>query len=134
MPEVLSVAKIPIPKDIQGVPFSQRHDNIIVERYNDKHWKGKGASNFLGERSLLAIYEGDYKFIWASNDKHELYNLTNDPQELNNLYGQAAEIEAILKKKLGQFELPSDNDHSSDSPNKFNREMNDALKALGYIQ
>lgn len=132
MPEVLTVVGIPITQGIQGVPFLQRHQNVIVERYKGKSWTW--AAHPFGERSLRAIYEGDYKYIWASNNKHELYNLREDPQELNNLFEQMPEIAFEMEKKLDQWVQTTDRGYPKDKSFKISKEAEEALRALGYLQ
>lgn len=132
MPEVLTVIGMPIPQGVQGVPFSQRRQNVIVERYKDKSWKWTAYP--FGERSICALYEGNYKYLWASDGKNELYNLSDDPQELNNLLEQMPGIASEMGKKLGQWVQSSDKDHPEDKSYKVSREVEEALKALGYLQ
>jgi arylsulfatase A-like enzyme len=132
MPEVLTVVGIPIPQEVQGVAFSKRHQNIKVERYKDRSWAWTAYP--FDKRSLRALYEGDYKYIWASNGNHELYNLREDPQELNNLSGQMPGKTSEMKKKLEPWAPTRDNDYSKDTPYKVIPAVEEALKALGYLQ
>lgn len=131
MPEVLIVVGIPIPTGVQGVSFSQKQHNLIVERYKDENWAWTAYP--FGERSLRVIYEKDYKYIWTSNGKHELYNLRDDPQELNNLFDRVPEIAFEMEKKLDQWVQTSYRDHSKDRSFKISKEVEETLKAMGYL-
>ncbi len=54
------------------------------------------------DRKLRALRRSDgKKLIWASNGKHELYDLTRDPDELDNL---ASKNPALLQEMLSQLE------------------------------
>ncbi len=56
------------------------------------------ASRFL--RRLKSIHAGDFKYIWASDGKDELYNVRLDPKEQNDLIGQMPQKAADLKRQL----------------------------------
>ena len=131
MPEVLTVVGIPVPQRVQGVSFSQKHHDVIIERYKDKNWAWTAYP--FGERSLRAIYEGDYKYIWASNNKHELYNLRDDPHELNNLLERMPEMASTMKNKLDQWVQTSCRDRTNNKSLKLSKEVEEALKAMGYL-
>ena len=46
----------------------------------------------------MAIYDGRYKWIRNWNDADELYDLTEDPQELHNLFTPDSPVIAGLKR------------------------------------
>jgi len=57
---------------------------------------------------LKTIRTDEFKYIWSSNGQDELYNIREDPGELNNLIEvepeKAAELKALLKEWLNSFE------------------------------
>ncbi|MFC1968119.1 sulfatase-like hydrolase/transferase [Chloroflexota bacterium] len=59
-------------------------------------------------RRLRTVRTNEYKYIWASDGRDELYNIRNDPGELDNLINaepeKASEMRAQLKKWLESFE------------------------------
>ena len=86
------------------------------------------------DRRLRAIYSDDgYKFIWASDGKHELYSLEGDPSETTNLLDvepeKAQELESALEKALP--------DVAEQTPDAEEQEMSRAvrkrLEGLGYL-
>jgi arylsulfatase A-like enzyme len=54
----------------------------------------------------------EHKLIYRLNGEHEFYDLTKDPEELNNVYGHADTQDAIvcLEKKLLHFFVKNQND------------------------
>jgi len=84
-------------------------------------------------RSLRALFAGHYKLIWASDGKHELYNIKEDPGEQYNLFGQTMRTESLVKQYeeyvselVPRHVAPSDT--RSMSPGDLER-----LAALGYV-
>ena len=59
-------------------------------------------------RRLKAVRTEEFKYIWASDGQDELYNIRQDPAELNNLIetkpDKARELRALLKQWLNSFE------------------------------
>ncbi|MFC1980591.1 hypothetical protein ACFLVS_07150 [Chloroflexota bacterium] len=59
-------------------------------------------------RRLKAVRTNEYKYIWSSDGRDELYNIRQDPEELNNLIEtkpeKARELKALLKEWLNSFE------------------------------
>ncbi|MCH7812526.1 MAG: sulfatase [Planctomycetes bacterium] len=52
------------------------------------------------QRKLRAWYDQPYKYIWASDGQHELYDLAADPQELRNLAVRQPDVAQRLQSKL----------------------------------
>jgi arylsulfatase A-like enzyme len=69
--------------DYPAVHQVRRHDGVRNDRYKLIHFYGKGADA----------------------DCNELYDLQNDPNELNNVYGHAdyKDIQAYLQKRLDEY-------------------------------
>jgi len=133
MPEILTTLKIEIPKDVQGVPFYKENHKIFAEKQKDRAWKWT-AYNF-DERSLIALYDGDYKFIWASNQQHELYNIVDDPLETTNLMSKRPEIVDTMKSAVKDYMRTAEADGKAAHPETpVTKEVAEALKALGYVQ
>ena len=67
-------------------------------------------------RSLKSLRQGDWKFIWASDGRHELFDLATDPGETTNLMEREAErgrkMEADLQGFLASLKpLPAGGEH-----------------------
>jgi len=62
------------------------------------------SKHFLGGRSSGAIREGDWKLIeFFDTGERELYNLSSDTSETNNLISQYPEKAETLQQKLAQW-------------------------------
>ncbi|KAL4972628.1 alkaline-phosphatase-like protein [Aspergillus desertorum] len=105
-PTIFDLAEIRLREDFDGTPLplpivadsvSIRHEHVTVEYWGKSYLEGeKGAlSNpenlpFFANntyKSVRILGEGYnlYYSVWCNNE-HELYDLTTDPYQLNNLY------------------------------------------------
>ena len=59
-------------------------------------------------RRLKTVRTSQFKYIWASDGRDELYDILQDPEELNNLIGtqpnKAKELKTLLVEWLNSFE------------------------------
>lgn len=124
MPTLLDMLGIAVPQNIEGkdlVPFMQGDNDSLNDRevfserppFNEysvrtKEWKY--IMRNPNKKDILRQYSGSEsdKFFWyiGKNDitnQDELYSMTNDPLEQNNLIGQGKDIENKLKKDLLEF-------------------------------
>lgn len=85
------------------------------------------------ERTLRALYEGDWKYVWASDGKHELYDLARDPREQDDLasnnVAQLRELGTHLDTLMSEVAAGSRPKLGVPTPSLAQREM---LKSLGY--
>lgn len=117
-PTFLDIANIPVPAEMQGkslVPlFSDPkkedwRDAIYYHYYSDKSWHNVKRHEGVRTKNHKLINFYDLG-AW------ELYDLENDPNELNNQYGNSdfKEIKNDLNKKLislkKEYKLPEKND------------------------
>jgi len=86
-------------------------------------------------RRLKAFRTERYKLIWASNGRHELYDLQTDPYETYNLINElpdiASELEARLMEWCNSFE-PA-NTLEDDVP-EMDEQVVERLRSLGYLE
>ncbi|KAL4738346.1 alkaline-phosphatase-like protein [Aspergillus similis] len=121
-PTIFDLAEIPLREDFDGTPIplpgvedntSIRHEHVTVEYWGKSYLEGeKGAlSNpenlpfFTNNtyKSVRIIGEGYnlYYSVWCNNE-HELYDLTTDPYQLNNLYNTNDKSAMIFGHSLSQ--------------------------------
>jgi len=101
------------------------------KRYPDLNWNP-------WMRWFRAIEMGDEKFIWASDGRHELYDLAADPSETNNLYptepARAEPLQRTLDRWLASFPHYDNRKESTEPARPLSPEEIQRLKALGYMQ
>ena len=76
-PEILEDRFTSCSRNIQGTalhPLKNR-ESIIAENFQDPTWKNRQDLKHLA-RDLKAIYSDDFKYLWASDGRYELYNIT----------------------------------------------------------
>lgn len=132
LPEILFTLGIPIPDAIQGIPLHETgRKGIVAENYRQRYFVNLSPLRF--DRDLRTIIKGDLKYIWASNGKNELFNLSKDPGELKNVLAvlprEGEEMQTALDNLLssGTFVVPE-----GKLP-KMDKSMREKLRALGYV-
>jgi len=115
-PTMLEIAGVEIPSDIQGVSLLPLLENEKVP----KNWRKSlyyHYYEFPGEHAVkrhFGVRTDRYKLIHFYNDidEWELFDLQQDPNEMNNLYGKAGyeeitkELKAELKRLQEQYDDP----------------------------
>jgi len=118
----------PIPSGIDGGILVKSDHPIIAEWYY-KWWDPEKY-----QRDLKSVYQGKYKYIWASSGLNELYDLEKDPGEENNLIQKfphgAQEMQGTLNQWLTSFKPPG----AEGKAVKINKSMEEKLRALGYVK
>ncbi len=125
LPMVCERLAISVPHDIQGSPPPRINHPVIAETYpvplmtQDGHWR--------------AIYDGNYKFLWNSEGRNLLFNLKDDPSEMQNLRekdpGRAERMSARLDEYLAQLPQP----RAAGPGKRLEKETEKALRSLGYL-
>lgn len=104
-PTFLNMAGVEIPKDMQGVSLTP-----LLKGKHPKNWRKALYYHFYeypAEHAVKRHYgvrDNRYKLIHFYNDidTWELYDLENDPQEMNNIYGQPG-TEKVTKRMMKQL-------------------------------
>lgn len=132
MPTVLDVAGIAIPPNLQGQSLrklsAQAPGLVLAESFPNYLARLKQRSD-LGQR---AIYQGHWKYIGSTTGQKELYNLSDDPKELQNLYKSEDPVSRKFSEELDQWLQAIPNRKTA--PDKMDRQTRDRLRSLGYIQ
>jgi len=85
-------------------------------------------------QDIVAIRTKDYKYIWSSEGRDELYDLTHDPEEANNIIAEQRDKASELRGKMESWK------HSFVSAEQFVLEgelessVKKRLRRLGYIE
>lgn len=101
-PTLLDIAGIKKPKEIQGYSVAP----LLTGRYNN--WPRKYAfssSSTLKDQPWITVTTQNRTFLTkVGKDKSpQLYNIINDPNEQNNLYGENLKIENEIREGLIKF-------------------------------
>ncbi len=129
MPTVLDMMKIQVPEQVQGVsllPYIEGKKKQDLSTYIESYYPREN----YGWSELVGLIDGTWKYIRAP--KPELYNLSLDPGEENNLIEKEINIAQEKKEKL------ENNIEISISPivaqkRTLTPEESQRLRSLGYI-
>ena len=96
----------------------EKYENVDVANYN---------------RDLKMIQDLEWKYIWSSEGKCELYKLNDDYEEQDNLFStnrsKADEMEQRLFKWVEKYQVTDFEDEQGEE----DQEILDSLRKLGYI-
>jgi arylsulfatase A-like enzyme/tetratricopeptide (TPR) repeat protein len=132
MPTVLNAVGGEIPETVQGESFlplmlgGEEEDDRLV--YSETYW----PRYHYGWSELKFLRKGQYKFIDAP--KPELYDVFDDPGEVENLVNSKATLGHEMKSELtGLIEQYSAEGIENAEPQKIDNDSLVKLQALGYI-
>lgn len=120
----------------------KRDKKMVFSEYKKQPFSPEFYSNYSPESlskylyaSSAVIYE-NFKYIWRSNNKEELYNISEDRNEDNNLVNTNKDIYSNLKGRLNAW-LKENNATNLVEPdaNEFeiNNDIRNRLMDLGYL-
>jgi arylsulfatase A-like enzyme len=84
------------------------------------------------DRSLRALQSGDLKYIWASDGRHELYDLGSDPGEGDDLAGERRAQAERLDQELRRLTAAGSAAEGAAEAAQFDGQTRVMLEALGY--
>jgi len=130
MPTVLDLLGLPLPAQIQGRTLAPllngRKENAERDVYIETMY-GKEENNWA---PLTGMISGPYKYI--SLPKAELYDLTRDPQERENLFLKKNMTARKMDSQLAEF-VSKNSQKRDDSRLQLSGDEKKQLQALGYI-
>jgi arylsulfatase A-like enzyme/Tfp pilus assembly protein PilF len=133
LPTVCSMLGIEPPAQIQGIdlkPYFHGDSRPYPNRYL---YCQSLESTKYNANSLLGAVGDRYKYIQTT--RRELYDLQNDPAELNNLTGEQPNRVRIMQDKLQQIleESVRPDTGASDTKVQLDEETLQRLATLGYV-
>jgi arylsulfatase A-like enzyme len=131
-PTILSFLNYPVPPGISGGNLKDSDHPILAENYLSSWVVDKRSKRFL--RNLKVIYQGNMKYIWASNSLHELYDLEKDPREEENLIAKFPHKAEVMQKALTQWLVSLKPPKTEREKVKIGKETVERLRALGYVR
>lgn len=130
MPTLLQLAGISVPESVQGRSLLHMVlDAATIERrpsYAECYY----PQYHFGWSRLLSLRDGRYKYI--DTPRPELYDLTTDPHEIHNVYGQHQDIASEMKSELLKIAAVQSRDALM-APGEVDDETHEKLAALGYV-
>lgn len=98
-PTILSLANIPVPSWMEGrslLPIL-RGNGLPSKHIYSMNFQKNPSQGVQITKGTIAVWEDDYKLIhYLEDNKSLLFNLKNDPGELNNLFDEEKEISQRL--------------------------------------
>jgi arylsulfatase A-like enzyme/Flp pilus assembly protein TadD len=133
LPTVLELTDAGKPKEVQGrslLPsMAGKPDSTTAENYAETYL----PRIHFNWSELRGIRYRQYHFIDAP--RPELYDLSADPRELNNLYSAQRAVANELRKRLGQFVTqftPASGEKTAETTG-LDPALMERLKSLGYV-
>ena len=131
MPTILDILGIKKNKEIQGLSL----ENLINGKQKTGNLPAYSESLYakfhFNWSSLQAIRTKDWKYIKSTEP--ELYNLKDDPKELNNLASSRKDIARDLDKQLESFLKKTSAPEEKEKRVEIDRETKEKLMSLGYV-
>jgi arylsulfatase A-like enzyme len=94
-PTILDLAGIPVPSWMEGrslLPL-MRGKKLLSKNVYSMSFQKNPSTGELITKGTIAVWRGDYKLIhYLDQKKSLLFNITQDPDELNNLFDKEQEI------------------------------------------
>lgn len=147
LPTVADAINVTVPEDLPGISLvSVLKDEVGSRNLFAESWYYSGGANFFGNvtetgeggLSEIAIRRGNYKLVRAfeRTDSPEvaLYNLSTDPFEGTDKYEARPDVADKLEARLAEYLNGADRHCSPDIGDATSAEIEDRLKALGYLE
>lgn len=131
VPTICNLLDITPPREVQGVSLAPWLDESSRSRENGRELYSESLLATKYEANALsALVTPRWKYIQANSP--ELYNLVDDPGELENLVESEPRIAADLQDRLEQLLQAQSGDKVADSALAMSDETIKQLTALGY--
>jgi hypothetical protein len=114
---ILDRLGLAIPPDVQGNPLSEVRHPMIAEFF-----------------PLRTLHRGDYKFVWSSLGRHQLFDLSVDAQESENLVEERTDVAASMEAELRDYLATLPQPGPDSAPRRVDPETEEALRNLGYLE
>jgi choline-sulfatase len=124
-PTLLKLANAPAPAEMQGKSLLEGSTEADSPAYSETHY----PSRAFGWSSLAAIRSDKYLFVRAP--RRELYDLSQDPAETNNIAAKSTAVADVMSARLDELRAKTSADRKSVSGAR-SAEQAQQLAALGY--
>ena len=110
---------------LAALPEMEKRPYLIAENTAPKSQEGVTSRMLRTDR---------YKYIWKSDQQHELYDLVQDPGELVNLIAVRPEVARQMGKQLEAWHRSLENHAIETSQIEYDEVMVERLRQLGYVE
>lgn len=120
--------------DAAVFPYRWPDEVVISENHFSRLKDLRGPSGERFRRSRRALYREELKLIRSSDGEHELYDLSADPEEQENLLRARAEQAEALSRELSRRLVRARPQGAGDAPiPPLSDEQRERMRALGYL-
>jgi len=128
LPLVAGEVGVPVPAGVEGVSLGRR-DLVLAESFRDALWIRAHGPRF--DRELVAGIRWPWKLIVSDSGTRDLYRLDEDPGELRNRAGEAAELDLrrVVDAARARLVRPP-----ATAPTGVDSRTRDRLRELGYVE
>lgn len=149
-PTLLRLAGLSVPgkadlpgRDLVDAPAAPDGERWILAEYKGplasmakyRPEAGQTLDESYFKRDLRSIRAGGLKLVWASDGRHELYDLAADPWEAHNLIAERADAAGRLESDLKQALAGLKGAHGGAGTGpELDENTRRELRALGYVQ
>jgi len=132
MPTLCEILGLPIPKAVQGQSLLPLIAGQKPKQENTAYSESYYPRYHYGWSELKSLRTSRYKFVQAP--RPELYDLTLDPRERDNLYGRDRSLAEEFARKLETLEKKmSQKGVGEKGPQQLDDDTREKLMALGYV-
>jgi len=131
LPTILDILSIPLKTQVHGRSLLPLIKGVSKWKEEYSYSEAEIPKTFYWN-ALKSIRDSNWKYIHAAHP--ELYDLKNDPKELNNLAGKYRRKALELKKKLQDLLAKQVNFKEKENIAPPDEETAEKLKSLGYFQ
>jgi arylsulfatase A-like enzyme len=89
-------------------------------------------THFFAAGDSQAIFDGNYKFVHNSKNKHQLFDLQRDPREMNNLVAKELNRARTMQSRLVEYLASLPRPAPTGEQQLIDKDTQRALKSLGY--
>ena len=139
-PTVLEYLRLPNLLDLDGTSLAEywedgsaRSRTALIERRHYPDSMQLKSPELWGMGNEYAVRNETWKYIMKEREEDELYNLIDDPMELNNVIGTNEHTASLLREELQQLLLAAPRPQT-DTEKPIDPKSLRVLKSLGYIQ
>ena len=132
---ILDRLELAVPPGVQGNPLNEVRHPVIAELfplYFMRRALRKSTEEWRGD--VRTLRRGDYKFVWSSLGRHQLFDLSADPQESENLVEERMDVAASMQAELRDYLATLPKPGPDSAPRQVDPETEEALRNLGYLE